>query len=171
MPEFLDVMWKIVKKWSQDRNELISKDVMIFKLAPIDTYLWTLSFKFAQKNLSIHRIENSYYFNYDSDTKVTLCKITAYNKAVELNKCTSFSDYSEITKLICKVVINTDSWRQSHCKCKYFHKEYICMHIIGLAIRLGLVTAPTEAINIDLVKKKPRGAQKKAKAGHALIID
>ena len=41
------------------------------------------------------------------------------------------------------VNLKKDDWRaKSFCRCRSFQKEYVCKHVIGLAIRLGLAYSP-----------------------------
>jgi hypothetical protein len=69
---------------------------------------------------------------------------------------------TKIIKTVCKIVVDEDGWRKSICKCFFSQKEYICTHVVGLAIRLGLV----DAVDVDSgEKKKKRGPQKKTNSG------
>ena len=78
----------------------------------------------------MHTVVDLYYFNYDSEVKITLSR----------------------------VVINTGNWRQVRCRCRMFQKEYMLVHVLGLSIRLDQVICPQDAIDIALQKKRSRGA-------------
>ena len=53
-------------------------------------------------------------------------------------------------------------WRNGRCSCRNFMKEYICKHLVGLAIRLKLVNVPPEARDVAIGSKTKRGRPKKA---------
>ena len=110
----------------------------------------------------MHTVADLYYFNYGSEVKITLGKITLYEKVVQRLVCNKFNDFQELVNSVCRVVINTDNWRQGSCRCRMLQKEYMCVHVLGLSIRLGLVICPLDAIDIALQKKRSRGAPKKA---------
>ena len=85
--------------------------------------------------------------------------------------CNKLNDFQELEDSVCRVVINTDNWRQGSCRCRMFQKEYMCVHVFGLLIILGLVICLQDAIDIALQKKRSRGAPKKALGNRALIVD
>jgi hypothetical protein len=60
------------------------------------------------------------------------------------------------------IPINQKDWRNGRCSCPNFMKEYICKHLIGLAIRLKLVNVPPEAKDVAIGAKKKRGRPKKS---------
>lgn len=51
----------------------------------------------------------------------------------------------------------------SNCNCPVFDTEYICKHIVGVSIRLKLVTPPAEAKTIPIGQKRKRGRPSKTK--------
>jgi len=67
---------------SKGRDELISKDVLIYKETPIDTEDWRISVEFASSNILIHKIKKKYYFNNDLTKKITISKIDAKNLSI-----------------------------------------------------------------------------------------
>ena len=173
MNEFLQLVLKIVNKWSEDRNGKSNKqpDVSIFKSVPISKALEAESFKFATEKITVHEENGRFYFNYDNGTKITLTNIKNYQKGVEQNGCKKFDDYSALISSICIVSIDKINWKDSYCLCSAFHKTYMCVHVLGLCMRLGIVEASSEAIDLAMGKKKKRGPKSKAKGGKALIIE
>lgn len=55
------------------------------------------------------------------------------------------------------------------CNCPAFYKNFICKHIVGMAIRLQYEKARLEAKNIPIGQKRKRGRPTKAKK--ALILN
>ena len=83
---------------------------------------------------------------------------------IENAKCTKFSDYSEIIKTVCKIVVYEDDSRKSICKC-FFSRKSIFAHM-WLVLRFA-----SDWWTLLWGKKKKRGPQKKANGGKALIFD
>ena len=81
-----------------------------------------------------------------------------------------FDDFSNLISSIACVYINNKDWKESICLCITYQKTNSCIHIMGLCMRLGIVKATSEAIEMALGKKKKRGPKSKAKGGKALII-
>lgn len=85
------------------------------------------------------------------------------------NAWTDFDDYKVqwFSKWRVDLPHNID-WMHGKCNCPAFYKNYMCKHIIGLAIRLKLANPPPEAKNVLIGQKRKRGRPSKAKP--ALII-
>ena len=56
-----------------------------------------------------------------------------------------------------KVDVNSKDWKLSKCSCSFFKKDYICSHMIGMSIRLGLCEAPLIAQNVEIGKHRGVG--------------
>ena len=171
LAEFSVLCIKIVEKWSKDRDASISKDVLIYKEAPLDNEDWCLAVEFASSGIPIHRINTDYYFTYDPDTKITLSKINSYKKCIEEKRCNKFENYEALVSTVGKVHLNSENWRKSTCICSKFQKLYNCKHIIGIALREKIITVPKHLIPTILQKKRGPGAPKKAKGGKCLIVE
>lgn len=64
---------------------------------------------------------------------------------------------------------NDNDWlKRGRCTCRDFMKEFICLHIVGMAIRLKLIKPPAEAKNIAIGSKRKPGRPSKAKK--ALVL-
>ena len=63
----------------------------------------------------------------------------------------------------------TEPWHQGQCTCPYFLKNYICKHLIGIAIRLKMVKPPPAAKDVPINEKRKRGRPKRAT--RALLVD
>jgi hypothetical protein len=62
-----------------------------------------------------------------------------------------------------------NNWQDGECTCPYYMKNFLCKHIIGLAIRLKYVKPPPAAKDIPIGEKRKRGRPKKATK--ALLVD
>ena len=64
--------------------------------------------------------------------------------------------------------MNWDSWESATCTCRRYQKEYVCKHVIGIAVRNKKFDLRPEARGILLGQKRKRGRPEKAKK--ALIV-
>ena len=55
-----------------------------------------------------------------------------------------------------KIHFKKNDWRSSSCSCVHFKKDYICSHLIGLAVRLKIIV-PLEATTVPLGKVRGVG--------------
>ena len=62
----------------------------------------------------------------------------------------------------------TPKWRKSKCNCPAFYKNYICKHVVGMAIRLKYCKPPPPAKTVPIGEKRKRGRPAKAKP--ALLV-
>lgn len=82
----------------------------------------------------------------------------------------SFDQYVKyFEKMFYSVTISKENWlTESKCTCIHFQKNYVCKHVIGLALRLKLTKCPSAAINVNLNSKPKLG--RPARAKKALIV-
>ena len=63
---------------------------------------------------------------------------------------------------------NDSDWKKSKCNCPAFFKNYICKHVVGMAIRLKYCKPPPAAKTVPIGEKRKRGRPAKAKP--ALLV-
>jgi hypothetical protein len=151
LSQFLMCLTNLVKNWSRDRDSCITEDKMFHESPQIDTRLWTYSFQFAQSNKTIickkgDDIFKSYYFCPDK-TKIICAQFIQLHRKQEWNH---FSNYVDWLNEVIKVEMHSTDWKLSKCSCSFFKKDYICSHMIGMGIRLGLCDAPLVAQNVEI---------------------
>lgn len=61
------------------------------------------------------------------------------------------------------VPLTKDNWIKGSCDCYQYFKLYMCVHILGIALRMKFVTAPDEAKTIPIGRKRKRGRPALAK--------
>ena len=170
MEQVLQLCLTIARSWSLDRANVPNKSKPFYKIAPISQNLWVEASNYAQENVTTHMRDEIYYFHLVKNSHIILTNIDKFVKLVEHLKAKTFSDFQEQVQNVGRVHLQQDDWRtKSFCRCRCFQKEYVCKHVIGLAIRLGLVHCPETAINLAFERKKPRGAPRKARGGEALL--
>ena len=68
-----------------------------------------------------------------------------------------FDHYVEWLSFISFIHFKKNDWRSSSCSCVHFKKDYICSHLIGLAVRLKIIEVPLEATTVPLGKVRGVG--------------
>ena len=61
------------------------------------------------------------------------------------------------------VSLTRDKWANSKCTCCSFLKDYICFHIMAVAVNEKLLFIPDNFKKIEIITKKKRGRKAKAK--------
>ena len=84
-----------------------------------------------------------------------------FNKFDKLINC-DFDSYVKQKSNVFLVTLSRENWLDSKCNCPYFLKNYVCEHIIALSVNEELVEIPLRYKNVQLTKKKKRGAKPKA---------
>jgi hypothetical protein len=79
-------------------------------------------------------------------------------------------DFNQFIHRTCKInVVNLslDNWKESKCSCVWFLKNYLCVHVVAIAVNKNLVQIPMTFKNLPFGVKPKRG--RKAKALPALV--
>ena len=77
-----------------------------------------------------------------------------------------FANYDKWLNKVIKVEVHFENWLLSKCSCAWFKKTYICCHVIGLSIRLGLCEAPLVAQNVELGQHRGVGRLSQVKSAY-----
>lgn len=91
-------------------------------------------------------------------------------KDLQRMKWKSFDQYVELGYgMYWSVTLSNDDWKScSQCDCPNALKEFICKHIIAIALRMKKAKLPRTAISTVLEPNRPSGRKKKA--AKALIV-
>ena len=109
-----------------------------------------------------------YFIPTAANVKLTQTQLLAYIDVHTECNWETFDDFVEFETSVYGLDMNEVDWRQSRCNCPFFHKNYICKHIIGLSKQLNIgdmknCVIPATAKQILLGQKRKRGAPTKAK--------
>lgn len=97
--------------------------------------------------------------NSDKITKST----SSVPEDINLVNIDSFEKYKGIFSKWTVKISKTDALYMSVCNCPAYLKDYLCKHVIGLGIRLKLISVPSEAKVIPIGEKRKRGRPSKTK--------
>lgn len=160
--QFRFVVFEMVEQWSVEYTSGLNS---VNNGAPkIDLPLWTSGYNFAASNVKIDSKRKGNEITYTirkgdasqtESIKETRTEWTAFKEFVE-----SF----EIVHVKFNYPISADNWNFACCDCAMGFKQYVCEHIVGIALRLKIVEAPAEAKNVPLNQRRKRGRPAKAKS-------
>lgn len=162
LSRFLVLAKDMVTEWS---NSYVIGTKSVSQQPTITLKQWTEAFQWAKlpKRLPVTQTtESATYYRIPAGENME-CKTFDVD-------WTSFDDYKEQFFSEWEVIIpkKSDDWLTGTCSCPAFLKQYLCKHLLGLAIRLKYVEPPPEARNIPIGQKRKRGRPTKSKK--ALLV-
>ncbi|CAF4737801.1 unnamed protein product [Rotaria sp. Silwood2] len=153
LSRFLTIASNIVNNWSIERD-ITSIKGKIFATEPtISLELWTLSYQWAKSTKDIICISNdsskTYYIPARDLQSISQASLNKYK-----NKTWStFNQFTKSFDIWCMEMDNGSDWRKSKCSCPGFFKNYICKHVVGMAIRLKYCKPPPSAKTVPIGEK------------------
>lgn len=168
LSRFLTVASNIVNNWSVE-GDTSSINVKLFATEPtISLKLWTSSYQWAKSTKDIVCIPNDsskkYFISARDLQSITQANLDKY----ENKKWTTFNQFKKSFDIWCMEMENDSDWKTSKCNCPAFFKNYICKHVVGMAIRLKYYKSPAAAKTVPIGEKRKRGRTAKAKP--ALLV-
>lgn len=162
--KFRAVLFDMVKQYSDEYANGIRE---YFVKPSIPLPIWTSAYHWARENVDdrSNKLHDRMHFEIPLNS-------TQFIEFDESLIWTSFDNFRKFYFRKCIVSfatpLNKTNWEKGTCDCSEFFKEYICKHIVGIALRLKLVEAPIEAKSIPIGQKRKRGRPAHAKA--ALVL-
>ena len=158
---FLVTCDSIVRKWSHARDPL-NTNSKPFALEPtISLSQWTLGFnwqKFVAKVKQTDLYKCCYYVSSNDGIEIeSSLVIDKYEELMDSCNWKTFLGFKNCAFGYWRIRINSENWKHSSCSCPIYFKQYICKHIIGMAIRLKLAIPDARAKKIPLNQKRKAG--------------
>lgn len=159
--QFRFVVFEMVEQWSIEYENNLNS---VNNGAPtIDLSLWTEGYNFARSDVKIKSKRNGnkiiYTIPIEDANKIKSIKENR-------NEWTTFNEFVGSFGLVhtkFDYPISAENWNFGCCDCAMGFKQFVCEHIVGIALRLKLVEAPIEAKNVPLGQKRKRGRPAKSK--------
>lgn len=170
------LMDKILRDWSLERDPL-SINHKKFEIAPTKSLaLWTLAYQWATGPASLlvpRKQQNAdgsklCYAAASGMPPVTSQSIAAYRAFFSNFSWQSFDQYVISRNSMWVVKLTESNWESASCTCQIFLKEYICKHILGIAIRLkycDIAVVPAAAKSVPIGEKRKKGRPKNKRFG------
>lgn len=162
---FRKILFDMVEQWSLS---YVSGLKEVQKGPNITLNTWTMAYNWAKLNISIQNEHNDFETIFTIPTDKQNIENAIRNK----NSWTDFNEFKSRNFAFVDVTFplpcHKDNWLEGKCTCAFFMKNFNCMHVLGLALRMKLVCVPDAAKNLPLGQKRKRGRPALAKA--ALVI-
>lgn len=159
--EFVHVLVNMIGQYSR---RCVSD--LVYAHAPVvPKAMWSATYAWTKlKGLAMPTEKNG-------DKYIVPIKSSEYNDAVPTVKSNwaSLHEFEVFYKSVW-IISSTrdDKWINATCTCPCFQKEFMCKHVLGVAVRMGQETIPDDAKCAVLGAKRKRGRPAKAKS--ALIV-
>lgn len=136
----------------------------------IDLKLWTKSYQWVHlKRVIKKKSSNPAILMIPSSEAINAgYNFTQHNFDSENDDWQTFNDFKNSAFVVWEVDTSNSNWSEWTCSCPSFQKQYNCKHIVGVALRMKLVTAPDEAKTVPIGTRRKRGRPSKAKK--ALLV-
>lgn len=123
----------------------------------INLNLWTTSYHWAKSQKEVICVQDDILKQYFIPAR-DLESISQTDLKKYRNKnWTTFNQFKKSFDIWCLEVKNDSDWKMSTCTCPAFLKNYICKHIVGMAIRLKLWKPPPSAKAVYRLVRKEKG--------------
>ena len=118
--------------------------------------LWTSSYQWAKSTKDIictsDNSSETFYISARDLKSIAQADLTKYKK----KKWTTFDQFRKSFDIWCMEMDKNEEWRKAKCNCPAFFKNYICKHIVGMAIRLKHCKPPPAAKTVPIGEKKKK---------------
>lgn len=159
--QFISVIADMIGRYSRR-----STSDLIFSATPtISNVKWSSGYQWAKLQ---HQLVKKQMPNGDFSVSVKSSSYTTEDNL--LTEWQSLDDFKKFYNSMWYVTLSSteESWMKSLCSCPSFQKEFMCKHVIGIAVRMGDVTVPEEAKKIEIAGKRKRGRPAKAKKAYII---
>jgi hypothetical protein len=161
LSRFKELAFEAVQTWSR---EYATNQKQVITEPTITLSTWTKAYQWAKSNKEVIIKEEAesieYYLPTSDSTKVTQADIDVV-KNLRWNTFDQFKKRS-FHVWILSFPKNLSNWKNGKCNCPSFFKEFICKHVVGMALRLKLCKPPPAAKDVPIGEKRKRGRPKLA---------
>ena len=159
-------MVNMLRIWSESYDF----EKKFFEIATIVLDTWTKAYNWNKSSKQLKSVEKDDSVRYYTPTGDKLTITDSEISTVELKRWNTFDQFKKraFSVWIVDLPKNGEKWLEGTCTCPVFMKEYICKHVVGIALRLKYTRAPPQAKNVPLGQKRKPG--RPAKAKKALLV-
>lgn len=128
---FLNAITKCIGMWSKDA-------VYRTEIDPSGA-LWREALLWARENVELvpDRKDKNLFYAIDSPIGTDALIWT------RVSKLRTFDSYRDAFRVV-QIMRHPENYRASTCTCSTFLKEYLCRHVLGVAIRMKILDVPTK---------------------------
>lgn len=146
LSHFRVVLFDMIRQWSLEYENNLN--AVNFNKPDIHLKWWTAGYQWARSDIRSTSTGRGHYITY------TIHSDNTENSIENSKDWTSFSDYKtslNTAHTTFKNPVTAENWQNGSCDCGNFFKNYVCEHLIGIALRLKYVFAPVEAKNVPIM--------------------
>jgi len=163
---FIDVAKELIKEWSINRNPESPNPKIFFQKPKLTLKLQTDSYNWARNNPKIRTSTRnnlkSYFISPSTNADLKPADVDKFLKASQRQSWRFFDTYVIYQSQLWFVQIESQQWENGSCTCPGFLKNYICKHLLGIAITEKYFQVQPEAKNVPIGQKRKRGRPSKA---------
>lgn len=161
--KFREVLFHMVKTYSIEYSSGIRE---LHQKPLIDLPTWTAAYNWAKTNAQIKINKNRDFITHE-------IPLSASDTEIDENLTwQSFDNFRRNYFAKCTTTFptpfNRSNWEKGYCDCADFFKKYMCLHVVGIALRMKFVDAPPEAKIVPIGQKRKRGRPALAKAAFVI---
>lgn len=160
LSQFRGVLFSMVEQWSVEYSTGLNK--INFGAPIVKLEIWTKGYNFARSNVKITSSRNAGKIIYSIPMS-----IDAIDGAENYAKWSTFDEYKSEAFAVVHTSFNypvtSDNWLFGECDCSDGFKLFVCQHMVGIALRLKVTVAPSEAKTIPIGQKRKPGRPSKSK--------
>lgn len=158
---FRVVLFEIIENWSL----LYVNGLKEIHLKPeISLEMWTNAYNWAKLDVKMLADESQSLVSYKIPADPNRTDVDQLRSDIDW---TTFKQFKEecfsFYNATFSAPLAKDNWMKGSCDCYQYFKLYMCVHILGIALRMRYVTAPDEAKTIPIGRKRKRGRPALAK--------
>jgi hypothetical protein len=168
MVQLLAFLLQQANQWSKERNPEAINHKIVSKSPSLDLRLQTSAHNWIISEPDLWRRKNKYFIRPSHIFKVRNNDIADYTRMRENLSWKKFDTYVSKINQLWVLDYNSNDWIKSTCTCPFHAKNYICKHVLGIAIHQKDFIFRPETKNIPFGEKRKRGRPKLAKK--ALIV-
>lgn len=160
LSQFRVVLFSMIEQWSTEYSENLNQ---INNGAPdIELEWWTAGYNFARSNVKITSSRQGNRIEYKIPTSDG-----AIDGSENFDSWETFDDFKREAFAVIHTTfdypVTAENWVFGDCDCAKGFKQFVCEHMIGIALRLKKTTAPSEAKTIPIGQKRAPGRPKKSR--------
>lgn len=161
LSQFRTVLFNIVEQWSIEYDTGLNK--IEYDKPNVKLETWTKGYNFARSNVNVtsERTEDKIVYSIPMTPD-------AVDNSGSFETWTTFAQFKHeafaFVHTSYDYPVTAENWIHGECDCRDGFKLFVCEHLVGVALRLKVVSAPAEAKSIPIGQKRKPGRPSKAKS-------
>lgn len=153
LQKFITQLLQWVESWSR-RYEA---DLSVYSFAPVvELPLLTKAYQWVKLNKKVKQHKDGFMMVPANKAEISEWHLTSQWETFDMFRTNAFKGWTT-------VVPANNEWIHGYCNCPAYLRDYMCKHVVGLAIRLKYLDPGFAAKQIPIGAKRKRGRPQNAK--------